>query len=139
MANAKAGGWRHAGRRLVILGLGVAMLLSTPLPSIAHSRLVKSNPAAGEKVAASPVIVTTWFSHELDTRKSRITIIGPQGRSTDGRVDLYDPDHASMVVRLGASLPAGRYTVRWRAISADDGDVTKGQFEFVILKGGDPS
>jgi len=139
MPNATTGGWRHACKPLLTLGLGVVLLLSTPVLAIAHSRLVKSDPAVCEKLAAAPSRVTTWFSQELDTRKSRITIIGPQGRSMEGRVDLYDPDHASMVIRLGASLPAGRYTVQWRAISADDGDATQGQFEFVILKGGDPS
>jgi len=110
------------------------LIFSTSIAS-AHALLVKSEPDSGVVLQASPKQVTAWFSQELDTGFSTIQVFNTgrqQVDNGDGGVDLYDPDHASMVVTLPAALPDGIYTVRWTAVSAEDGDPTEGEYIFSI-------
>jgi len=96
--------------------------------------LIRSIPAVDERLAESPPQVTLWFSDELVTRESTLKVFNEDGQqvdSGDGYVDLNDPDHASMIVIL-PPLPEGVYTVRWRAVSIDDGDVAEDEFDFII-------
>ncbi|HZP40291.1 MAG TPA: copper resistance protein CopC [Candidatus Binatia bacterium] len=100
----------------------------------AHSLLLESVPANGE-VRERVERVTIRYSQELDTKRSRFRVFDAGGRQVgtrDGRVDLNDPDHASLLLTLPAPLPPGRYTVRWTAVSAEDGDVTRDELGFVV-------
>lgn len=124
-------------RRMRPAALGLALLASLWLAvgAAAHALLLRSEPAAGAALAQSPERVIAWFSQELDTGFSALQVVDGEGRqadSGDGGVDLNDPDHASLVVTLPADLPAGRYTARWTAVSADDGDTTDGEFFFTV-------
>jgi methionine-rich copper-binding protein CopC len=99
----------------------------------AHAMLVKSEPANGMQVKQAPRRVTAWFSQELSTRFSTMQVVNAAGRQVDrgdGGVNLDDAAHATMTVTLPDSLPAGVYTVRWVAVSTEDGDPTQGEFNF---------
>ena len=90
-------------------------------------------------MAQSPDRVTAWFGRELDTRRSSLEVYDAAGYLMEGAlggVDLNDLDHASMIVRLPAPLPAGTYSVRWRAVDSVDGDATEGAFTFTVGRGG---
>lgn len=113
------------------------LMLMLPMAAGAHALLVKSEPSAGEPLDLSPQRLTAWYSQELESRMSSMRVYGPDGSQVDngdGRVDLNDPDHLSMVVTLPEGLPPGDYSVRWNVVSAEDGDPTEG--EFSILVGG---
>lgn len=99
----------------------------------AHAMLLKSEPANGTQIKQAPGQVVAWFSQELSSRFSTMQVVNAAGQQVDrgdGGVNLDDPDHASMTVSLPDGLAAGEYTVRWMAVSAEDGDPTQGEFNF---------
>lgn len=105
----------------------------------AHSGLVKSEPETGASLENSPAQVTAWFSEELDAQSSSLRVFDSQNNQVDngdGRVDLYDLDHLSMVVNL-PPLQAGTYAVHWVSVSAEDGDAEEGEFTFSVTNGTD--
>ncbi len=116
------------------LCLSIALLLSASALAAAHAELVRSEPAANQQLAESPRQARLWFDEELDTRQSALKVFDFEGRQVDrgdGRVDLDDPDHASMIVSL-PPLVAGVYSVRWKAVTIDDAGVTEGELDFRV-------
>lgn len=116
-----------------LLALGLAVILTGAVS--AHAGLVSSNPAAGERLSASPTTITLFFDGGLSTEGSRFELFTAENQSLgiEGRVDLTDPDHARLLAANIAPLADGVYTVRWTALSDDgDGAVTEGYFEFGI-------
>lgn len=103
-------------------------------PALGHAQLVRAIPAPGSMVRAVPPSVRLWFNEELDPSLSSLTVWGPRGVTAvagSGGVDLNDLGRKSMVARL-KPLRAGIYTVRWKAISADDLAVTQGSYQFTV-------
>lgn len=97
--------------------------------------LVRSEPAADSTVDSPPEQVRAWFNEELDVNGSTLQVFDAEGQQVDngdGGVDLYDPEHASMVVTLPPQLTNGHYIVRWYAVVAEDGDTAAGEFSFSI-------
>lgn len=114
--------------------LSLILILTTFTPALAHEGLILSAPAADERLAESPPQVTLWFDGELVTQESTLKVFEADGQQVDagdGYVNLDDPAHASMIVTL-PSLPEGVYTVKWRAVYLEDGDVVEGEFDFIV-------
>ena len=123
--------------RPALIAWGIALLISTVFVTVttAHALLVKSEPEDGVVLKQAPAQVVTWFSQELDTNFSVLQVFDAEDRQVDtgdGGVDLYDPDHASMLVTLAEPLPNGTYKARWTVVSAEDGDLTEGEFTFRV-------
>lgn len=100
----------------------------------AHAKLIKAQPASGSTVKKAPALVRLWFDDELDPKHSTVGVFDRRARRVDdgkGGVDLDDMDRKSMIARL-RPLPPGVYTVRWKAVSADDGFVAQGAFRFTV-------
>ena len=100
----------------------------------AHSSVVRSEPQSGEVLDKSPAKVTAWFSEELDFEFSTMRVFDSQSNQVDkgdGGVDLNDLDHISLIVSL-PPLASGTYKVAWTAVSAEDGDPTRGDFTFSV-------
>ncbi len=112
---------------LVALSVGLAR---------AHASLVRSSPAADERLAQAPAQIALFFDEELDTQGSRFEIVDGQGRvvaGVEGRVDLTDPEHARLLAEQVPALPADAYLVRWTALSTDgDGVLTEGAYYFYV-------
>ncbi len=122
-------------RRLVSTTLAITLLILIATSGVSgHAKLVRAEPAPGTTVTAAPQAIRAWFSDELDVRRSAISVWDDHGRRADdgkGRVDLNDLDRKSMVAKLKPVTP-GRYTVKWRAVSADDLNVAEGTFQFTV-------
>lgn len=128
--------YARIGLAALLFALIAWALLATGVA--AHAVMVKSDPESEEVREQSPEQVVAWFSEELDAGPSTMQVFDTQGRQVDdgdGGVDLNDPDHASMVVSLSELLPNGVYTVRWVAVSAEDDDLTEGEFTFAVGSG----
>jgi methionine-rich copper-binding protein CopC len=120
----------------VITGLLIAAALMATLPAAAwaHAKLRRAEPAPGSAVATAPKLVRVVFNEELDVKRSTLSVWDGRGTRVDdgkGGVDLNDMDHASMVAKLKATRP-GIYTVRWKAVSADDKFVAQGSFRYTV-------
>ncbi len=124
------------GGKIRLLWALVAIGLTTAGVVSGHATLVKSDPAARSILRTPPQRVRAWFDDELDPKRSSLSVWDSHGRRVDdghGGVDLDDLDHKSMVVLL-KTIDADKYTVKWRAISLDDGFVAQGTFQFTVTR-----
>ncbi|MDQ7859445.1 MAG: copper resistance protein CopC [Armatimonadota bacterium] len=123
--------------RLLLAVVLAAMGLAASAGSLdAHAKLVRAEPRPGSTARSAPRVVRAWFDDELDPRRSAITVVDAKGARVDdgkGGVDLEDLDRRSMLARL-RSIGPGTYTVRWTAVSADDGYVARGSFRFTVAR-----
>ena len=123
-----------SGKVGIAFWVGAIFILSTVMPVMAHDvSPTQSNPAEGAILDAAPPEIRVVFDEELETDGSRLQVVDAQGKSVDlggGGVDLYDPDHATMLVKL-PDLPEGVYTVNW-TVALTDGDSSSGSFNFGV-------
>ena len=130
-------------RKGIVKLLGLALLLVTihyPLATavLAHSDYDRSVPAADEIVLQAPQQVQVWFTQELFRREGQnsLEVYGPDQQRIDlDDAAIDDDDRKLMAVSLPPDLPDGVYTVRWRNLSADDGDEAHGEFQFTVAAG----
>jgi len=138
------GAWARGGRlpwcrfrRLLPWAIVPVLLLAVSVAS-GHSLLTRSEPEAGQILDRAPEKVIAWFGEELDAQLSSMRVVDNQGKQIDngdGRVDLNDLDHRSMIATLPPDSPDGIYTVQWSAVSAEDGDASEGVFSFTAGQG----
>jgi methionine-rich copper-binding protein CopC len=118
----------------VILTL-LVVALAGPHHASGHAKLLRAQPSPGGTVSVAPALVRAWFSDELDPTHSTLIVTDSRGRRVDdgrGGVDLNDLDRKSMLARLRPIGP-GAYTVKWKAVSADDKYVAQGTFRFTVV------
>lgn len=124
---------------LCCLGLLILLASQTPSPSaLAHADLDRSAPAADALLTTAPTQVQLWFTQELFRRQgmNRIEVYAADGsRQDQGDATINDDDRTLITVALKPDLPPGVYTVRWQALSADDGHESGGEFIFTIGTG----
>ncbi len=104
-----------------------------------HAKFLRADPAPGSTVKTAPQVIRVWFTlaaanEELDPKRSILSVWDTNGKRVDngrGGVDLNDLDHKSMIARI-RPLPPGMYTVRWKAVSTPDLEVTQGTFLFTV-------
>ncbi len=112
----------------------IAVVLAPAGVASGHATLVKSDPAARTILRTPPRLVHVWFDDELDPKRSSLSVWDSRGRRVDdghGGVDLDDLDRKSMITRM-KPIGTGKYTVKWRAVSTDDGFVAQGVFQFTV-------
>ena len=112
------------------------LLLAVGLtPASAHTITPTSaSPDDGSVLAQSPAQVYLVFPEEITEDGSTLQVFDAQGRQVDlgkGGVDLNDPRHAGLVVKLPA-LAQGVYLVKWKVVIASDGDTSQGQYHFGV-------
>lgn len=122
--------WSYTkNKKLKTLLLLLAAL--SPMPAWSHAILVKSQPAQDETVAESPKQIDLWFNDAVRSEYKAVAVIDAAGK----RVDNHDVDQSltdgSHIYATVGSLPAGKYTVRYRVVSQDTHIVT-GKFEFNV-------
>lgn len=117
--------------RLVLL-TGLVSLIAVPRVS-AHALLVRSVPAAGDRLTRPPVAVDLWFSEPLDRSFSRVEVRDQSGQRVDeGVMEFSWTDETQISVRLKPLKP-GVYIVSWRTLSKGDGHPWNGSFSYIVL------
>lgn len=128
--------------RKFILFLLFIMWLGARLPiqvARGHAEYDHSDPAADAVVAVAPAQVQIWFTQELFRRQgmNQIAVYDATAQRVDlDDVVIDDDDRKRMTVSLAPALPNGRYTVRWQALSAEDGHEGQGEFTFTVGEAG---
>lgn len=125
-----------------VLGVMLALVVSVLIQKgtvVAHAKFLRAEPAPNSTVASAPQVVRVWFTlasadEELDAKRSTLSVWDAHGKQVDdgkGGVDLNDLSHKSMIVHV-QSRQAGTYTVKWKAVSSPDQEVTQGSFRFTV-------
>ena len=110
-----------------IITFSVALIGLTALVH-AHTKLEKSEPAAGATVAA-PKQIQLWFNEKIDVAVSKIALTSPTGT-----VELSTPHsmgEKTLMAAVTGKIAGGTYTVAWQT-AGDDGHVVKGDYTFSV-------
>jgi copper transport protein len=112
---------------LVILLTLPALMFVSARPVEAHSTVIASRPAPGERLSSSPGVVTIVFSEPINASLSRGYVSAPDGQRFEGEassptaIDIQETTNA-----------IGVYVVDWTTVSSVDGHVLHGSFEFGV-------
>jgi copper transport protein len=98
----------------------------------AHAELVSSVPASGATVTTAPTQVLAVFSERPDPRLSSMSVTDQSGMVRGGGRPTPVAAHPTELTVPIEGRGDGSYTVRWRAVSADDGHVSSGSFTFAV-------
>jgi methionine-rich copper-binding protein CopC len=119
-------------RTLVIAAALLALLLGPAGTAGAHDVLIGTAPAQDATVERAPATVTLEFSDPPQALGTEVLVTGPEGTAVStGAPEL---DGTTVGQPLDGGLPAGAYTVDWRATSAD-GHPLAGSFGFTVVQG----
>lgn len=116
--------------------IGLCMLLSaagafSPQDALAHAIVVRTSPAQGGTAAGAIGKVEVWYDAGIRDAFVALAVVSAAGERVDKRdaaIDGSDPSHVSVGVN---QLTPGKYTARYRALSAD-GHIVSGSWDFEI-------
>jgi copper transport protein len=115
-------------RRAVLAA--VVLALALPGGAWAHATLLTTAPKVGQRIGASPKLVTLVFDQTVKTLPSGISVYDAKGRLVSGIARGVPGDPRAIEVPI-RRLPRGPYTVRWSAIS-NDSHVGHGVYTFGV-------
>lgn len=117
------------GRALVLL-----LITFVPIPALAHTKLVRSQPRAKEVLSQSPKLVELWFTEALEPGLTTIEVKDEQGSRVDKGTVALSEENKKAAIEL-SELRAGDYTVTWKTVSVDQ-HVIHGSFIFSVASSG---
>lgn len=106
----------------------MAAILAASAPAMAHNVLRSSDPADGAALSTPPDDVRLDFDRSVLTIGTKVAVTGPKGALALAPLIV---DGSTVTQPLDAELPAGSYTVQWRATSAD-GHPVSGKVSFTV-------
>ncbi|WP_457797448.1 copper resistance CopC family protein [Methylocystis sp. S23] len=98
---------------------------------LAHAIVVRTSPPQSGVAEANIGKVDVWYDAGIRDAFAALAVVSASGERVDKRdaaIDSADPAHVSVSVN---PLAAGKYTVRYRALSAD-GHLVSGAWEFEV-------
>lgn len=119
-------------RQIAALVLG--FLVFAPSTSFAHAHMKSSEPKKDAVLEKLPSEVRITFSEELEPSMSKIEVKNEDAKEEVGERKLSDKSGGEVLVaklKSTGNTGAGRYTVKWKAVSKDSHKMT-GQFEFTV-------
>ena len=116
--------------------LTLAFVLGAAAPASAHSQVISSSPADGQRVETSPKQLTFVFSEPSDVSSVVVSLTGPSGPlnvlGTPVEQGVNDLGHQTIVVPVTAELPAGLYRETVSATSRIDGHTAGSELIFGV-------
>jgi copper resistance protein C len=103
---------------------------AAPTPAHAHAIVVAAEPAVGAMLSGSTVQVMLRFNSRIDSQRSRLTLMRPDGSSV--RVPLIDTDSSDTLAAKIDGLSPGQYRLRWQVLGID-GHITRGDIPFAVV------
>lgn len=123
-------------RRTIYFNLALLLLLLTGSAAQAHADFVSSNPSNGSVIQSFPSEISLTFNEELltldDESVNTISLFGPDGIEIAlSSAEVTGANLVGTVAGDAAALPAGKYRVSYRVVSAD-GHPVKGEISFEV-------
>ncbi|WP_292531214.1 copper resistance CopC family protein [Methylocystis sp.] len=113
------------------LSFAAFLFAGAPQLALAHAIVVRTSPAQGGVGAEDIGKVEVWYDAGIRDAFAALAVVSAAGERVDRRdaaIDSADPSHVSVSVNR---LTPGKYTVRYRALSAD-GHLVSGAWEFEV-------
>jgi methionine-rich copper-binding protein CopC len=108
-----------------------ALVALAAMPAWGHAVLVRSSPQNRAQLSQPPARVELWFNERIEPAYARLTVEADGGARVDRADVTVGPEDARKVSVTLGSLPAGRYTVRYRVLSVD-GHIVESQLTFTV-------
>ena len=108
------------------------MILFGSRDAPAHPKLLDMLPADGAVIDRCPERVVVRFASGIDSRATRISVVGPTGSSSLS----FEGTGGEPIKELSIPVPnqgRGAYSVRWE-ITAGDGEHVRGKMRFRVRK-----
>ena len=120
-------------RNLKILLIAVGLVFSGTQSAIAHAEVVKSFPMANSTLTKAPKYVQLEFGESISNLKSKNanSIVILDSKATKIATSKIVIKKAIARVEFVGTLKPGKYTVKYRIVSAD-GHVLNAQFKFTL-------
>lgn len=120
-------------RNLKILLIAVGLVFSGTQSAIAHAEVVKSFPLANSTLTKAPKYVQLEFGEAITNLKSKNanSIVILDSKATKIATSKIIIKKAIARVDFIGTLKPGKYTVKYRIVSAD-GHVLNAQFKFTL-------
>ncbi len=103
----------------------------SPVIRLAHAIVVRTSPAQGGVAAGDIGKEEVWYDAGIRDAFVALAVVSESGERIDKRdaaIDSADPAHVSVSVN---PLAPGKYTARYRALSAD-GHLVSGAWDFEV-------
>ncbi|HTR32622.1 MAG TPA: copper resistance CopC family protein, partial [Gaiellaceae bacterium] len=111
-------------RRLAFIAL---VALAFPASAFAHATLESTSPHFRQELQQGPKTIRLHFDQSVRLLPNAVKVLDEKGRDHAGAARTRGTD----VIAIVHPLPAGAYTVRWQAISADS-HVVSGVWTFGV-------
>ena len=120
-------------RNLKVLLIAVGLVFSGIQSAIAHAEVVKSFPMANSTLTKAPKYVQLEFGESITnlTSKNANSIVILDSKATKIATSKIVIKKAIARVEFVGTLKPGKYTVKYRIVSAD-GHVLNAQFKFTL-------
>jgi methionine-rich copper-binding protein CopC len=120
-------------RNLKVLLIAVGLVFSGIQSAVAHAELVKSFPVANSTLTEAPKYVQLEFGEAITNLKSKNanSIVILDSKATKIATSKIFIKKAIARVEFVGRLKPGKYTVKYRIVSAD-GHVLNAQFKFTL-------
>jgi methionine-rich copper-binding protein CopC len=120
-------------RNLKVLLIAVGLVFSGAQSAVAHAELVKSFPVANSTLTKVPKYVQLEFGEAITNLKSKNanSIVILDSKAIKIATSKIDIKKAIARVEFVGTLKPGKYTVKYRIVSAD-GHVLNSQFKFTL-------
>ena len=128
--------------KAIALGTGVALSLLIVGIAFAHAEPTNVKPGQDAVLTTAPAEVVLLMSQEMARQAGANDIVVQDSSGAEVTKQPAAIDSANrkkLSVPLPAGLAPGTYTVRWRTLSADDGDPASGNYAFKFDPSGTPS
>jgi len=113
----------------------LALAVALPAVALAHARPVRVTPGHGSVLAVSPALVEIETSEDMErtTGANELVVTDTSGRTvTTAPGTVEAANRRKLSAPLAPSLPTGDYTIRWKTLSAADGEADEGTFTFRV-------
>jgi methionine-rich copper-binding protein CopC len=125
-------------KRILAVLPAACLALAAIAAAMAHAEPAIVSPGSGANVVSNPGQIQITMSQEMFDREGAndIDVIAEDGTEvTRVAAAVSRGDRRNISVALPADLQPGAYTVRWKTLSAEDGDTDEGEYTFTY----DPS
>ncbi len=110
---------------------GLTAVLTLGTAAVFHNHLVKSSPAAGESLKASPAEVRLWFNEPPEIPFTSVTLLTADSTKIVTIKAIKTQDSMAVAAPLPSPLKPGSYLITWRT-AASDGHAIRGTYGFSI-------